>query len=201
MRLFKYSAALALLLVVAASPAFADIALPDNRTKAERLGDVRTDLPFSRMSIERIDGLREARLQIPRSQLSRMNVAAGFEEPGAQSGMLRGAGTVVAGLFLSLAVVLTGVLLVRSRRRGVAVGRVAAALVVCVGAAGLAAVAAYANAAPPPGYRVQDPGTLINAVAGQSLKGSIRVEVVEDGTEIKLLLPAVKSQRNGDEEE
>jgi hypothetical protein len=201
MRLFKFSAALALLLIVAASPAFADIALPDPRRKPERIGDVRTDLPFSRMTIERVDGLREARLQIPRSQLSRMGAAAGIEEPGAQSGNWKGAGTVVAGLFLSLAVVLTGVLLVRTRRRGVVVGRAAAAVLVCAGAAGLAAVAAYANAAPPLGYRVQNPGTLIKAVSGQSLKGSIRIEVVEDGTEIKLLVPAVKAERNGDEEE
>jgi hypothetical protein len=203
MRLFKYPAALALLLLVAASPAFADIALPNPNPKPERVGDVRTDLPFSRMSIERVDGLREARLQIPRSQLSRMGAAAGLEQsgaPGAQAGIMRGAGTAVAGLFLSLAVVLTGVLLVRSRRRGMAVGRAAAALLVCVGAAGLAAVAAYANAAPPPGYRVQDPGTLIKAASAQTLKGSIRIEVVEDGTEIKLLVPGKPKGGDDDEE-
>jgi hypothetical protein len=202
MRLFKFSAALALLLVVAASPAFADIALPDRNPKPERIGEVRTDLPFSRMSIERVDGLREARLQIPRSQLSRMGLAAGLEEsgaPGAQAGLMKGAGTAVAGVFLSLAVVLTGVLLVRSRRRGVAVGRATAALLVCAGVAALGAVAAYANM-PPPNVRPQNPGTLIKAVSGQSLKGSIRVEVVEDGTEIKLLVPA-KSQGRGDDEE
>jgi len=203
MRLFKYPAALALLLTVAAAPAFADVALPpDTRPKSERYGEVRRDLPFTQMSIERVEGLREARLVIPRAQLSRINVAAGLEEPGAQPGALKGAGTAVAGIFLSLAVVLTGALLVRSRRRGVAVGRAsAAALLVCVGAAGLAAVGAYANAAPPREFLPQDPGTLIKAVSGQSLKGSIRVEVVEDGTEIRLLVPAKARRANGDEEE
>ncbi|HWW75153.1 MAG TPA: hypothetical protein VNZ44_07150, partial [Pyrinomonadaceae bacterium] len=142
MRLFKYPAALALLLFVAASPAFADIAPPN--PKPDRVGDVRTDLPFSRMTIERVDGLREARLQIPRSQLSRVSAAAGLEEPSARSGMPNGAGTAVAGVFLSLAFVLTGVLLVRSRRRGVAVGRAAAVLGVCAAVAGLGAAAAYA---------------------------------------------------------
>ena len=200
MRLFKFSAALALLLLVAASPASADIALPDTRTKAERLGEVRRDLPFSRMSIERVEGLREARLQIPRSQLAELGVSAGLERPGAPDGIWKGAGTVVAGLFLSLAVVLTGVLLVRSRGRGVAAGRAAAVMLVCAGVAGLAAVAAYANIAPPQGYRPQDPGTLIRAVSGQSLKGSIRVEVVEDGTEIKLLVPATPRRAKGEEE-
>ena len=198
MRLFKFSAALALLLLVAASPAFADIAIP--RPKEPRLGDVRTDLPFSRMSIERVEGLREARLQIPRSQLSGMGLSAGLEAPSAPSGSWKGAGTVVAGLFLSLAVVLTGMLLVRSRRRGVAVGRAAAALLVCACAAGLAAVVTYANAGPPPGYRQQDPGTLIKAVSGQSLKGSIRIEVVEEGAEIKLLVPAKSQKAYGEEE-
>ena len=200
MRLFKFSAALALLLVIAASPAFADIALPDNRTKAERLGDVRRDLPSSRMSIERVEGLREARLQIPRSRLAELGVSAGLEQPGAPNGIWKGAGTAVAGLFLSLAVVLTGVLLVRSRRRGMAVGRAAALALVCAGAAGLTAVVSYANIAPPPGLRPQDPGTLIKAVSGQALKGSIRVELVEEGTEIKLLVPATPRRANGEEE-
>jgi hypothetical protein len=201
MRFFRFSAALALLLVVAASPAFADIALPDTRTKAERLGEVRRDLPSSRMSIERVEGLREARLQIPRSQLSELGVSGGLEQTSAPSGTFKGAGTVVAGLFLSLAVVLTGVLLVRSRRRGgLAAGRAAVLMVVCACVAGLAAVAAYANIAPP-GIRPQDPGTLIKAVSGQALKGSIRVEVVENGTEIKLLVPATPRKANGDEEE
>jgi len=202
MRLFKFPAALALLLVVAASPAFADIAPPPGtRTKAERLGEVRRDLPYSQMSIERVEGLREARLQIPRSQLAGMGLAAGLEQPSAPSGVWKGAGTAVAGLFLSLAFVLTGVLLVRSRRRGVAVGRAAAVTVACVCAAGLAAVAAYANIAPPQGYRPQDPGTLIKAVSGQALKGSIRIELVEDGTEVKLLVPARSQRAKGEEEE
>ncbi|HJQ34412.1 MAG TPA: hypothetical protein VJ866_19685 [Pyrinomonadaceae bacterium] len=199
MRLFKYPAALALLLFVAASPAFADIALPN--PKPNRVSEVRTDLPFSRMTIERVDGLAEVRLQIPRSQLSRMSAAAGLEEPPTRSGMMNGASTAVAGVFLSLAVVLTGVLLVRSRRRGAAVGRAAAALVVCATVAGLGVVAAYANAGlPPPGSTAQNPGTLIKAASKQPLKGSIRIEVVEDGTEIKLLVPA-KSQWSGDDEE
>ena len=200
MRLFKHCAALALLLA-AASPAFADIALPDRPKKvADRAGEVRVDLPFSRMTIERAEGLREARLQIPRAQLDGLNAAAGLER-GSQSGTFKGLGTIVAGLFLSAAVVLTGLLLARSRGRGVRVGRAAAALLACAGVAGLAAVAAYANIAPPLGYRVQDPGTLTRAVAGRALTGSIRIEVVEEGAEIKLLVPARPQTARGEEEE
>src|SRR5215218_8010014 len=136
MRLFKNFAALALLLLAAASPASADIALP--KQPGHNNSEVRSDLPFSRMTIERVEGLREARLQIPRAQLERMNAAAGIGGGGAQSASLKSAGTVVGGVFISLAVVLTGLLLVRSRRR-VAFGRATAAVVVCACAAGLAA--------------------------------------------------------------
>jgi hypothetical protein len=194
MRLFKHFAVFALLLV-AATPVFADLALPK---KPRPNSEVRYDLPFSRMTIERVEGLREARLQIPRSQLEQMNAAAGIEG-GASAASLKSAGTVLGGIFISLGVVLTGLLLMRSRRR-VAFGRATVALVVCVCAAGVAAVAAYANA-PAPHYRQQDPGTLIKAVTGAPLAGSIRVEVLDEGTEIKLLVPAKARNSRGDEEE
>jgi hypothetical protein len=198
MRLFKHFAALALLLTVA-SPAFADIALPNSK-KARPDSEVRYDLPFSRMTIERVEGLREARLQIPRAQLERMNAAAGIEGGGGgQAASLKSAGTIVGGIFLSLAVVLTGFLLVRSRRR-VAFGRATAAVVLCACAAGVAAVAAYANA-PAPHYRQQNPGTLVKAVTGAPLSGAIRVEVVDEGYQIKLLVPARARTNRGDEEE
>jgi hypothetical protein len=197
MRLFRQLAALALLLA-AASPAFADIALP--KKPGVDPNEVRRDLPISRMVIERVEGLREARLQIPRSRLQEMGLAASSDTGGGQSASLRSAGTVVGGVFISLAVVLTGLLLVRSRR-GLRVGRAATVLVLCACAAGAAAVAAYANAAPPLGLRPQDPGTLVKAVTGAPLSGSIRVEVVDEGYEIKLLVPAKARTNKGDEEE
>jgi len=196
MRLFKQLAALAVILA-AASPAFADIALP-KRPGADP-NEIRRDLPTARMTIERVEGLREARLQIPRSRLQEMGLAAGVEA-GGQSAGFKSAGTIVGGVFISLAVVLTGLLLVRSRR-GLRVGRAAAALALCACAAGVAAVTAYANLAPPPGLRPQDPGTLVKAVTGVPLSGSIRVEVVDTGTEIKLLVPARARNNRGDEEE
>jgi hypothetical protein len=197
MRLLKQLAALALLLA-AASPAFADIALP--KKPAADPNEVRRDLPTARMTIERVEGLREARLQIPGSRLQELRLAAGLDAGGGQSASLKSAGTIVGGVFISLAVVLTGLLLVRSRR-GLRVGRAATALVLCACAAGAAAVAAYANAAPPPGLRPQDPGTLVRAVTGAPLSGAIRVEVVDEGYEIKLLIPAKARTNKGDEEE
>ncbi|MDT5271998.1 MAG: hypothetical protein QOH49_4184 [Acidobacteriota bacterium] len=196
MRLFKQLATLALLLA-AASPAFADIALP--KKPGTDNNEIRRDLPFARMTIERVEGLREARLQIPRARLQELGVAAGIEGGGSQPASIKSAGTIIGGLFISLAVVLTGLLLVRSRR-GLRVGRAAAALVLCACAAGAAAVVTYANVAPP-GIRPQDPGTLVKAVTGVPLAGSIRIEVVEEGTEIKLLVPAKARTGRGDEEE
>ena len=198
MRFFKHFAALAVLLC-ATSPALADIALP-NRPKPPRNNEIRRDLPHSRLTIERVEGLREARLQVPRTQLRWMNGLAGETGgvTGALSGPLGGAGTVIGGVFLSLSVILTGLFLLRSRRRGMRLGRAAVAVLVCACVAGLAGVAAYANAGPPPGYYTQDPGTLIKAASAGTLSGSIRIEVVEDGAEMKLLIPAKASK--GDEE-
>jgi hypothetical protein len=201
MRPFKHLAALALLLLMVSSAA-ADVPMP-NRRKPAREEAIRRDLPYARMTIEPVQGLREARLQVPRAQLGLIAGAAGLEEDhaqGAQAGAFESAGTVVAGLFLSLAVVLTGFLLLRTRRR-FAGARTAALLVcACVLAAGGAAAVAYANIAPPIGFRAQDPGTLVRAAAGGSLAGSIRIEVVEGGGEIKLLIPA-KPQKGGRGEE
>ena len=208
MRLFKQLAALALLLA-AASPAFADIALP-KKPDADN-DETKRELPASRMTIERVEGLPEARLQIPRSRLREMGLVAGVEGAGGQSETFKTVGTVVGGVFISLAFVLTGLLLVRSRR-GLRVGRSAAVVALCGVAAAAAAVGAYANApAVGPGssrprpMRIVapplDPGTLGKAVTGAPLAGSIRVEVVEDGYEIKLLLPAKARNGRGDEEE
>lgn len=197
MRLSKHFAVLALLLA-AASPAFADIALP-KKPGADN-NEIRRDLPTARLIIERVEGLREARLQIPGSRLQELRLAAGIDAGGGQSASMKSAGTIVGGIFISLAVVLTGLLLVRSRR-GLRVGRAAAAVALCVCAAGVVAVAAYANVAPPPGLRPQDPGTLVKAVTGAPLSGAIRVEVVDEGYEIKLLIPAKARNSRGDEEE
>ena len=197
MRLFRQLAALALLLA-AASPAFADIALP-KRPGADK-NEVRRDLPAARMIIERVEGLREARLQIPRARLRELNLAAGVGTGGARAAAFKSAGTIVGGVFISLAAVLTGLLLVRSRR-GLRVGRAAAAVALCACVVGAAAVAAYANAGPPPGLRPQDPGTLVKAVTGVPLAGAIRVEVVDEGYEIRLLVPAKARDGRGDGEE
>src|SRR4051794_20850308 len=88
MRLFKNFAAFALLLA-AAAPAFADIALPKKPTPDPN--EIRRDLPTARMTIERVEGLREARLQIPGSRLQELRLAAGIDAGGGQSASLKSA--------------------------------------------------------------------------------------------------------------
>jgi len=86
------------------------------------------------------------------------------------------------------------------QRRSVA-GRGGAAVRLCGVAPAAPAVAAYANAAPPPvGRRAQDSGTLLNLVPdGKVRGGQIRIEVVEEGYGITLLVPT--KEWKGDEEE
>jgi len=192
--------AAALLLLLAVSPALADVAPPDNK-KAQKPDAIRTDLPFSHMTILPVPGLREARLQVPRALLGKLPAApagvAGSVD-GARPDAFKTVSTVVAGLFLSLSIVLAGLVLVRSRRR--VAGRAVAAVLVCVVTAAAAAVAAYANAAPPVGWRAQDPGDLLKiAPDGRAREGHVRVEVVEEGYDIILLVPEKKWK--GDEEE
>jgi hypothetical protein len=199
MKLLHRCAVITLLALLAASNVLADVARPDNK-RPRREEAIRSDLPSARMTIESVRDLSEARLQVPRSLLGQLNAAGAYgpqgADAGSQSGAFKAPGTIIAGLFLSLSVALAGLLLLRSRRR--VPGRVAAAALVCAVMAGTAAVVSYANAGLPP-PRPADPGTLRKAVSGKSsLAGSVRVEVVEEGSEIKLLVPA-KSQ--GDDEE
>ena len=64
------------LLLLAVSPALADVAPPDHK-KVEKPDAIRGDLQISRMTIEPVAGLREARLQVPRSLLLRLPAAPG----------------------------------------------------------------------------------------------------------------------------
>ena len=185
----RYAFVALALVVLAASAASANIAPPNMPRKPD---SVRTDLPASRMSIESQAGLREARLQVPRRLLDQFAAGNG-QMAGASSvsvGTLAPLRTVMAGVFLSLAVALAGVLLGRSRRQ--LIGRVAVFVLVCLIPTAVAMVGAFANAAPPTHLRAQDPGTLLKAIApgGGVISGSVRVEVVEDGNEIKLIVPS-----------
>ena len=145
-RRFNYLALAALLLATAVNT-FADVRVPDkDKNKSPKVS------PFkAQMMIDPNTKSGEARLLIPRSVLEQMR--AGLDGEDSRSSALAffnagGAQTVVAGLFLSLALAFGGLWLVRSRgqRRLGPAALCLAALALC----GVAATAAYANAGPPP---------------------------------------------------
>jgi hypothetical protein len=138
----------------------------------------------------------EARLLIPREVLQQMR--AGLDGEGSRSSALAffsagGAQTVVAGLFLSLALAFGGLWLVRARgqRRLGPAALCLAALALC----GVAATAAYANAGPPPVARSLTSRILIQDAQWYGVYGQVKVEVVDEGNQIRLVLPRVKEEK------
>ena len=66
--------------------------------------------------------------------------------------------------------------------------RLAVSVLLLLATTGALSVFVYANIRPP--VRYGDPGTLPRAVSGeQALSGMVRVEIVAEGSNIKLILP------------
>ncbi|HKP73675.1 MAG TPA: hypothetical protein VJT82_12095 [Pyrinomonadaceae bacterium] len=148
-------------------------------------------LPASRMVIESRGDVREARLQIPRGMYKQLRAeidADSNPQPAASTAGLRSTRTIIAGVFLSLSLAFAGVFVVRTRSR--ATKQIALVALVFFGVAGAFAFKSLANAGPP--YpRLLDAGTLSNATTpGAALDGAVRVEIVDEGSEIKLVVPA-----------
>lgn len=196
MRFFRLCAACALLVLAAASTSFANIAPPQMPNDYNR---IREDLTRWHLTIESRKEAREARLQVPRSLLAQITPEGQATGATTTSGFgSTPTHTVVAGVFLSLSLMLAGILVARSRRQQ-AVGRIAVIAVGCLACAASFAVGALANAGPPR-PRALDPDTLIKAVSsGNSISGEIRVEVVGDEGELKLVVPSKSHTRGGDE--
>lgn len=140
----------------------------------------------TQMSIEQRSDIDVIRLQIPRSVLQNMQKhQGGGATSGVTSEKMR---TVFAGVFLSCAFAFGGVWLLRKRKG--AAPRAAAMLLIAVAVAGTATTVTWANAGPP-GRVIFPPGTLPKALKNDpSLRGTVVYEVVEDGDEIRLLVPS-----------
>ncbi|MGH9900558.1 MAG: hypothetical protein ACRD68_01825 [Pyrinomonadaceae bacterium] len=180
----------ALAVLALATVALADIAAPNNNNRGRR-NDGARNANTSRMVIEAGEGAREARLQIPRGMLKQLRAEIDQENPSNAASLGGGevppAHTIIAGVFLSLSIVFGGLWVVCSKRRSPA-QRVAAAFAVCALCGCAATAVAFANALPPSLPR--DPGTLPQAITnGAALTGTVRVEIVEGGNEIKLIVP------------
>ena len=188
----RAAAAALTLLAAAAAPALGDVAPPRNENRRPRENQAAKKSPaLSRMLIESGDGEQGARLLISRDMLRQLLAEA---DGGAQTNAaglaqdsLPPAHTIFAGVFLSLSLVTGGLWLIRARRRPRA--RAAALCLAACALGGFAATAAVmANAGPPP-LRQSDYGTLPRAVRGETLAGTVTIEVVDGWRVVRLIVP------------
>ena len=141
----------------------------------------------------------DARLQIPRESLRQLRAALDNLPPddapntAGLSTSRNSKPTIIAGLFMFLAVSFGGVWLARSARtrNQKALG----AVVIVAVLMGATAIITRGNAAPPPGWKWQALAKNLNG--GVETKGSVQIEIVPEGNGIKLILPLYKVNDNG----
>lgn len=188
-------AALAALLLLGTT-ALADIPNPDSLKRTSSKTKLTTD-----MRLEPDEKASEAKLLIPREIWGQMKAqldGKGAQSAGATSRFfnMTSAQTVVSGIFLSMAFAFGGVWLVRSRKgtqqklsRVAALGVVALLLL-----SGTAATVAFANAGPPPEARTLTSKVLAPQLQWWGAYGQVKVEIVDEGDEIILVLPKQKDK-------
>ena len=171
--------------------AFGDIARPKPTTPTEPHGQIVLN---SGLTITSDSKTWEARLQIPAETLKAINEAAARKDGSAslmQSITHSSTRTMMAGLFMFLAVSFAGVWLARSNQRR-NVKAVAAVLVIAF-VFGAATVLVRANAGPPGYVRWQNlPQALKD---GRATSAGVDVEIVPGDGEIKLIVPLRKTNR------
>ena len=139
----------------------------------------------------------EARLQISQETLKRLQEAAannGSSTSLSQRIMHSSTRTIMAGLFMFLAVSFAGVWLARSNQRRNQKAIVAVLLVAVV--LGIGTVIVRANAGPPGYIRWQNlPQSLKD---GKETTGGVSIEVVSSDDNIKLIIPLRNQNRPGE---
>lgn len=183
------------ILLAGAVLTFGDIARP----KESPAPVVRGKVVFSTSMAVVPDGKAyEARLQIPRDNL-RYLIAALDNVPAddslGQSIVRNSTRTIMAGLFMFLAVSFGGVWLARSghsrNQKAVAAVVIGAALM------GATAMVTRANAGPPPRVRWRNLPQNLNQ--GIATTGSVEIEIVPEGNGIKLIVPLSTTNSNADQ--
>ncbi len=183
--------AAALLLVASGIYAFGDIPRPKSPVQPKTLF-------YTGLTVTSDPKSYEARLQISQETLKRLQEAAsreGVSESMIQRTMHSSTRTIMAGLFMFLAVSFAGVWLARlnQRRNHKAV---AAVLLVAV-VFGLATVIVRANAGPPGYIRWQNlPQALKD---GKDTVGGLNIEIVPGDDNMKLIIPLRKTNKPGEE--
>jgi hypothetical protein len=183
MKRILVSTAAILALSLSAISAFGDDVLPksDPTSKERAIG-------YSRLTIVADNKAWDATLQISEGTLKRIQEGAANRGEGAsltQSIMHSSPRTIMAGLFMFLAISFAGVWLARSQKRQSA--RAIAAVLVIVFAFTFAAMMVRANAGPT-GYTYWRnlPQSLEN---GRETSGDVNITVVPGDGKMKLLLP------------
>jgi hypothetical protein len=188
--LFATTAILALL--ASAIYAFADIARP-KPSPVEPKG-----LFYTGMTITSDPKAYEARLQISENTLRRLQEAAGRngENTSLSQSIMHSSGrTMMAGVFMFLAISFAGVWFARSSQRRNH-RSVAAVLLIAI-AFGVGTVIVRANAGPPGYIRWQNlPQSLKD---GKDTSGGLMIEVIPGDDNMKLIIPLRKSAKPGEE--
>ena len=142
----------------------------------------------------------EARLQISQKTLDLIRELGGTTSANqtmTQRLMQSSTRTIMAGMFMFLAISFAGVWLARSsQRRG---QKAIAAVVLVIGLLGTATVIVRANAGPPGTYLWRNLPQ--NLTKGEATRGGLDIEIVSgDESGIKLIVPLKKTSTSGEEE-
>ena len=184
-----------LLLVLSAVYCFGDIARPKvTPTPAEN-----KMVLYTRMTVTPDPKASEARLQISQSTLQRIAHEAGnlsSNDSMTERLMHSSTRTMMAGLFMFLAVSFAGVWFARSSQRRN--HKAVAAVILIAMVFGLATVIVRANAGPPGYLRWQ--GLPQNLKAGKITGGGVNIEIVPgDDSAINLIVPIKKVEKQDGE--
>jgi len=187
--------AAALLLIASAVYTFGDIARPKT-TPTPQAGKI---IFHTGLQIVPDAKAYEARLQISEATLQRLREATANTSSANQSMTQRlmqsSTRTMVAGMFMFLAISFAGVWFARSSQRRSQ--KAVAAMVMVVGMLGAATVIVRANAGPP-GY-VYWQNLPQNLTKGKDTRGGLDIEIVSGDDNIKLIVPMKTTKKPGEE--
>jgi cytochrome bd-type quinol oxidase subunit 1 len=193
MKRILISAAATCALLASAVFAFGDLAKPKPSPTPQE-GKV---VLYSGLIVAADNKAWDARLQIPAETLKDIQKAAANN--GSSSSMLQSithssTRTMMAGLFMFLAISFAGVWLARSNQRRSA--KAIAAVLVIAFALGVATVMVRANAGPPGYIRWQN--LTQNLKDGKETTGGVDIEIVPGDGQIKLIMPLRNKNKPGE---
>ena len=174
--------------------AFGDVARP----KESPSPNVRGKSAFhTSLAVVPEAGAWEARLQISPESLRQLRAALDnvpADSSMAQSITNSSTRTIMAGLFMFLALSFAGVWLARSGHTPN--HKAAAAVVIAAALVGATAMITRGNAGPPPGWSWRNLQQNFNG--GNETRGSVNVEIMPEGSGIKLIVPLYKQNPSVD---